>query len=135
MGWGGRRTGAGRKPGSVIKRTRAVIDGALAEGISPLDYMIAVMRDPNADQRRRDEMARSAAPFVHPRLSTVDASVDATASTQRIGSVNILAIESGCFLTEAQIANPSILLEFAKPTLIVDNREPPPAAAEEDGAA
>jgi hypothetical protein len=34
---------------------------AEAGGELPLQYMLAVMRDPNADQQRRDAMARAAA--------------------------------------------------------------------------
>src|SRR5436190_18540813 len=34
----------------------------------PLDYMLAVMRDPQVDLARRDRMAIAAAPFMHVRL-------------------------------------------------------------------
>jgi hypothetical protein len=40
-------------------------DGAL----TPLEYMLAVIRDPTAAQTRRDRMAIAAAPFCHPRVS------------------------------------------------------------------
>lgn len=33
--------------------------------MSPLDYMLSVMRDPAEDPLRRDRMAMAAAPFVH----------------------------------------------------------------------
>ena len=68
---GGKRIGAGRKKGSRTKRTQAVIDGVLAEGIAPLAYMLSVMRDPNAEAHRRDQMAVAAAPFalLGPRLA------------------------------------------------------------------
>jgi hypothetical protein len=39
----------------------------------PLDYMLPVMRDPEADPKRRDAMAMAAAPYLHARLSTIDA--------------------------------------------------------------
>lgn len=44
---------------------------ALESGISPLDYMLQVMRNPRADAKRRDAMAAAAAPYVHARLSSV----------------------------------------------------------------
>jgi len=44
---------------------------AAAEGMSPLDYMLNVMRTANADPARRDRMAIAAAPFVHPRREPV----------------------------------------------------------------
>ena len=38
------------------------------KGMLPLDYMLAVIRDPNATQLRRDKMAIAAAPYCHARL-------------------------------------------------------------------
>jgi hypothetical protein len=44
MAHGGKRPGAGRKPGALTVRTREVADKAIAEGISPLEVMLANMR-------------------------------------------------------------------------------------------
>jgi phage terminase small subunit len=44
-----------------------IIAEAAAENMTPLDYMLKVMMDINADPARRDRMAVAAAPFVHPR--------------------------------------------------------------------
>ena len=41
---GGRRIGAGRKPGSITKRTRAIAEQAAAEGKTPLEVMLDNMR-------------------------------------------------------------------------------------------
>ena len=41
------------------------------EGLQPLDYMLAVMRDPSASEARRDMMAKAAAPYRHPQLQAV----------------------------------------------------------------
>jgi hypothetical protein len=54
-------------------------DAAQATGILPLNYMLAVMRDPAADHKRRDAMAMAAAPYLHARLSTIDATRPAVA--------------------------------------------------------
>jgi hypothetical protein len=53
----------GRPMGARNKRTRAMIEAAQAGGDLPLDYMLRVMRDPTASAKRRDEMAKAAAPF------------------------------------------------------------------------
>jgi hypothetical protein len=39
----------------------------------PLDFMLVVMRDPAADHKRRDAMAMGAAPYLHSRLTAIDA--------------------------------------------------------------
>ena len=66
---GGKRPGAGRKPGSLTKRTREIAEGAAATGEAPLEFMLRVMRDPRANAAIRADMAKSAAPYIHPRLS------------------------------------------------------------------
>jgi len=60
----------GRKKGTANTKTREIADKAAASGITPLEYMLAVMRDEQADPERRGEMARAAAPYMHPRLQT-----------------------------------------------------------------
>ena len=44
MARGGARPGAGRKAGSVTRRTREIAEAAL-EGLTPLEYLLSVMRD------------------------------------------------------------------------------------------
>lgn len=39
----------------------------IPESLDPLSYMLKVMNDPNEPKERRDRMAVSAAPYVHPR--------------------------------------------------------------------
>jgi hypothetical protein len=62
----------GRPKGSRNKRTQTLLEAAQAGGELPLDYMLRVMRDPSAAIRRRDEMAKAAAPFVHSKLASVE---------------------------------------------------------------
>ena len=72
---GGARPGAGRKKGSATKKTREIADNAAASGITPLEYMLGILRDPEQSQEARYVAAKDAAPYVHPRLSTVDANL------------------------------------------------------------
>jgi hypothetical protein len=62
----------GRPRGSRNKRGIANIEAAQSGGELPLDYMLAVMRDTKAPARRRDEMAKAAAPFLHARLASIE---------------------------------------------------------------
>jgi hypothetical protein len=37
--------------------------------------MLRVMRDDGADTSRRDDMAKACAPYIHPKLSAIDANI------------------------------------------------------------
>jgi hypothetical protein len=39
----------------------------------PLDFLLRLMRDPHSPMARRLEAAKAAAPFLHPKLSAIDA--------------------------------------------------------------
>ena len=70
---GGPRKGAGRKKGIPNTRQRAKIVKDLVErGEDPLTYFMSIMKDPNESTARRDWAASQAAPYVHPRLQSID---------------------------------------------------------------
>ena len=69
-GRGGRREGAGRKPGTANLKTREIAN-KVAEGLTPLEYLMSIVRNELADQRDRVAAAIAAAPYVHPRLSAI----------------------------------------------------------------
>jgi hypothetical protein len=66
---GGKRAGAGRPRGSLQKRHKVVVADPTA--LMPVEWMLAVLRDPEAEQSRRDQMAVQAAPYLHPRLNAI----------------------------------------------------------------
>ena len=100
MARGGKRPNAGRKPGTVseaTQRRKDVAAEALAAGVSPLDVMLTTMRSlwgqaTDADGNlvnvgkamQANMVAKDAAPFVHPRLSSVDARLDARVSHEDV---------------------------------------------------
>ena len=69
---GGARAGAGRKKGGTNRITADAVEQTKATGITPLEYLLTVMRAPEADPRERMSAAIAAAPYVHAKLSTVD---------------------------------------------------------------
>jgi hypothetical protein len=71
---GGRREGAGRKPGSVSKLDGEARRRAMEGGMMPLDYLLGIMRDENQDARWRLDAAKAAAPYCHARLSSTELS-------------------------------------------------------------
>jgi hypothetical protein len=99
-GRGGKRANAGRKVGSATKKTREIAEKAMAEGITPLEFMLDIMRtEPDgiedakllADmQVMRFEAAKAAAPYIHPRLAAVEHSGGLTVRTlaEELASLN-----------------------------------------------
>lgn len=88
MAHGGKRDGAGRPAGAITRRTREVAELAASDGLTPLDYMLAVLRDDEAAKEDRMWAAEKAAPFVHPKLAAV--SLDATLTHEAGDSVKAL---------------------------------------------
>lgn len=72
MARGGKRDGAGRPAGALTKRTREIAEKAADAGITPLDYMLSILRDPEMTTESRFEAAKAAAPYVHAKLAAMD---------------------------------------------------------------
>ena len=64
MKHGGARPGAGRPK----RDDRYVLPIAEVGGMSPLEFLLAVIRDPNASAERRDRAAISVLPYCHPKI-------------------------------------------------------------------
>jgi len=80
MARGGARQGAGRKvgvPNKVTAERQAQIE---ASGLTPLDYMLSILRDETASTEDRFEAAKAAAPYVHPKLAAIEHSGGLTLS-------------------------------------------------------
>lgn len=70
---GGKRQGAGRKKGSANKLHDAARAQAAAEGITPLAYLLGLLRDEEQPQEIRTDAAKAAAPYLHAKLANVEA--------------------------------------------------------------
>ena len=100
-GNGGARKGSGRKVGAATKKTREIADKLAESGeLTPLEYMLETLRQTPEKLRAqfksgeiteiefaiaikklddsRYQAARDAAPYIHPRLSSVEAKVKST---------------------------------------------------------
>jgi hypothetical protein len=75
---GGKRPGAGRKPGVRNKKTAALQAEVEASGQTPLDYMLSVMRNTANEESVRLDAAKSAAPYVHSKLASVEVNANVT---------------------------------------------------------
>lgn len=86
MARGGVRKGAGRPktadtPEGKLRQELAI--RALKEGTTPLEVMLEAMREAYAEGGATAAMvyAKEAAPYLHPKLSSVDAKLDGTLGT------------------------------------------------------
>lgn len=92
---GGKRPGSGRKRGQSNSRSRDAaervheaaaareeLEEAVHNGATPLEYMLAVLRDKKTDWKRRDDMAKAAAPYIHARLAAIEHSGGLTISRE-----------------------------------------------------
>jgi hypothetical protein len=66
----------GRAKGTPNKRTAAKVAEIEASGLTPLDFMLNLMRDTGSAMDLRFDAAKAAAPYVHARLSSIDANID-----------------------------------------------------------
>ena len=69
---GGKREGAGRKVGVPNKRTAEIQKAVEDTGVTPLEYMLNIMRSDNEETKTRLNAAISAAPYVHAKLSSIE---------------------------------------------------------------
>jgi hypothetical protein len=70
-GKGTPKTG-GRRKGSTNKATAAQAKAVAESGLTPLDFMLKVMRDDTKPFPDRLDAAKSAAPYVHPKLAAIE---------------------------------------------------------------
>lgn len=90
---GGKRPGAGRKQGAPNKATAARQKAVEKSGLTPLDYMLSIMRDTKLKTEDRFEAAKAAAPYVHPKLANVDhKSSDGSMSPPAPTTIQIVAV-------------------------------------------
>ena len=71
----GRKTG-GRQKGTANKKTRELADKAAAQGITPLEYMLGILRAKRSTDELKRWAAEKAAPYIHPRLQSTTVTGD-----------------------------------------------------------
>src|SRR5579863_9509464 len=76
-GWGGKRSGSGRKRSwarttEIGKRVARMALESNGEYQAPLDFLITVMQDATQPLEMRVDCAKAAAPYVHAKLQSID---------------------------------------------------------------
>lgn len=84
----------GRQPGTLNRRTKEVMAAVEATGLTPLEVMVAIMRDAFAanDHEKALDAASKAAPYVHAKLSSVDLKASVKRSAAELTRDELLAI-------------------------------------------
>lgn len=84
---GSPRPNAGRPKGRKNNKTLEQVQAVVASGLSPLEYLLSVMRDAGADEAKRIDAAKAAAPYVHARLQPVDGEGDSKQTIEVKGAL------------------------------------------------
>jgi hypothetical protein len=90
---GGARSGAGRPKGGANRLNDEARRVALGDGISPLEFLLGIMRDVEQAQETRLDAAKAAAPYVHAKLQAIQHSGDAENPVEVITRVELVAPE------------------------------------------
>lgn len=72
MARGGARPGAGRPRGRRSDKTAERLEAIEASGLTPLDFLLGLLRDVEQPMPVRLEAAKNAAQYIHPKLSAID---------------------------------------------------------------
>lgn len=88
---GGARRGCGRPKGSLTKRTQEIRANAALTGMTPLEVMLSAMRHylDLGDFDKAALFAKDAAPYMHPRLASVEHAGKNAAANERSFTITI----------------------------------------------
>lgn len=133
---GGARQGAGRPAGTLNRRSVEIL-AAVADGMSPIEYMLGIMRDESADADNRAWAAEKAAPYFHPkpapmpRLVTLDLPKTDTAEGVRSALARIVEATAAGQIAPAEAQSLVAVIEAQRRAIEAVDHEERIAAIEE----
>lgn len=89
---GSPKTG-GRTKGTLNKRTMVAqdkINQLLSENKSPLDFLIDAMLNESLEMAERIDAAKAAAPYIHPKLASIEVKGSSDAPLEMSWSLNLV---------------------------------------------
>ena len=95
MSRGGARPGAGRKKGGTNKINAEAVEQAKAGGEMPLDFLLRIMRDAGADEAKRIDCAKAAAPYCHQKLTATEVSGPGGGAVPLASRIELIGVPSG----------------------------------------
>ena len=93
---------AGRPKGSRNQATIKWIEAAREGRITPVEYMLEVMRDETNDLEVRMDAAKAAAPYIHPRLLAAAVNADVNFTTEETERLELPRV---CQIIEELVAS------------------------------
>lgn len=102
MARGGPRPNSGRKRGSLSKKTTEIAVRAMEQGISPLEFMLNVLRDKSQPFDARYAAAKDSAPYVHAKLAAVEHSGDKDNPIHQRTRVEMVLIDAASDIIASQ---------------------------------
>ena len=85
----------GRPKGKLNQFAMETAQRIAESGELPVDYLVSVFRDDEADAKLRVDAARAAAPYLHPRLATSEVDIVTTAEPEHMTDEELIAIIKG----------------------------------------
>ena len=104
----------------VLKaRHRDVAMMAYETGITPLEFMLEVMRDDGNDLLIRMDAAKAAAPYVHPKLASVEMKHSGGVTVATLTDAELLEMLSEQGLIAGQVGEETKLIDARDPIELV----------------
>jgi hypothetical protein len=94
-GWGGKREGAGRPPGSISKMTQLALDMVGDADEHPLQVLLRIMSDKETPLNIQAQAAASCLPFCLSRLSLAEISVSKPTDNMSVKELESYLVELG----------------------------------------
>jgi hypothetical protein len=90
----------------LTARTQEIVAKAASQGLMPLEYMLAVLRDESQPHDERFKAAINAAPYMHPRLASTELKGDPAHPIETVSRIELVApeIHNGAHPAAAQAA-------------------------------
>ena len=86
-------SGQGRRKGSLNRKTKAIAVALAETGLTPLEYLCSVFQDEKNELGIRVDAAKSAAPYIHPRLSAVTMSGDKNNPLEMVAKIVVVPVQ------------------------------------------
>lgn len=109
----------GRPKGSKNRINKVIAEGVAKHGVTPLEFMLSVMNTKTHPLPLRMEAARSAAPYVHPKLAQVShtGSINSDINVKLSDETRLDIARRVAFILQGGVQ----LLERITPTDVIDD--------------